>query len=145
MTNFEKLVNSSINTLSVDEILLRPQYEKLAQEAKEAASIFEKIANFPARTDKVEIWQDRDGYNHEYVTHDGMWQARYLHQTYDVLCDKESIFKMYKEDYLCELYRKEYRSEPSGDLSFLRYSAEVTRYFRSFINRMKTKLARDNT
>ena len=99
-----------IKSLTSDEILIVNGLQSVAEEAKAHAELIHKAYhNFGIGEDKIEVWHDRDHNNFEYLTHSGLWQARYLHQTYDVSVDADSIFDYYRAEWLVENgYAKEY-------------------------------------
>lgn len=124
-----------IMKLTPDEILILNGLVDVAREAKTAAKIIQNAFqnSFGIGVDKIEVWHD--DYNAEYLTHDGVWQARYLHQTYDVKCTAEEIFKFFRADYLISNgYEKEfngnYRTE-AGE------KKEVCGYFRCFVKNIQ--------
>lgn len=134
----ERIEVGTIMEMSVDAILLLNGLVDVAREAKEAAElIHEAYKNgFGIGEDKIEVWCDRDGYNHEYLTHAGVWQARYLHQTYDVECTADAIFEHYRAEYLINHnFTREYTDgccqSKAGEQKL------IASYFRSFVSRIK--------
>ena len=124
--------------MTVDEILILNGLVPIAREAKEAAEAIQQAYShgFGIGQDKIEVWRDRDANNFEYLTHGGVWEARYLHQTYDVVCSADSIFEYLRAEYLINNgFAKEYTEDfcrtPEGEYM------EVVRYLRSFIARTK--------
>ena len=77
----------------------------------------------------IKVWEDAAGYNAEYLTHAGLWQGRYLHQSYDVWCTSDEIFKLLVAEYLVE---NNYVERYSG--SEIAENALITGYFRKFVN-----------
>jgi len=122
-----------IMQLTPEEVFAVVKLQELATEANEAAKLIKETYRcFGIGEEEIEVYEDRDGYNHEYLTHSGLWKARYLHQTYDVYCTPEGIFECFKAEYftqmgVCNL------SHQTRDL------AEAARYFRSFINKTRAK------
>ena len=88
----------SINNLSAKDVEILNGLLPLAEEAKRAEEAIKAVYCFSIGEDKIEVWGDE--YNHEYITHDGTWQARYLHQSYDVKCTAEEIFQYLKASFL---------------------------------------------
>jgi hypothetical protein len=84
----------SLSSDDLDNILI---YKELLEEAKEATRIIKSFYKFSIGEDKITVWSD--SCNAEYLTHSGVWMARYLNQTYDVSVNVDSIFKVYKEKY----------------------------------------------
>jgi len=122
---------SRINALTPDEVLAVIKLQDLAVEAKEAEEVISATyCCFGIGEEKVEIWQDRDGYNFEYLTHDGVWQARYLHQQYDVFCSADGIFECLKAEYFTQMGVGNLPRE-------IREMADACRYFRAFVKRTK--------
>lgn len=118
-----------IKSFTVDEIIIMNELLDVAKEAKEAAKLICDTYQFPMREDKITVWSDE--HNAEYLTHNGVWQARYLHQQYDVDCSEDSIFKYFKAEYLvsngfCKEYNGCYTTE-EGDM------AKIAGYFRVFV------------
>lgn len=124
-----------ITSLNADEILIVNGLKDVAAEAKEHAELIAKAYHsFGIGEDKIEVWHDKDWNNFEYLTHDGVWQARYLYQTYDVKVDADSIFELYRAEWLVENgYAEEYE-----DSNFTEYSEKklICGYFRSFVKRI---------
>ena len=133
--------------MKVDEILMVNGLAEVAKEAKESAEIISKAyaKAFGIKEDKIVVWND--AYNAEYLTHDGIWQARYVHQTYDVECTADGIFDYLKADYLIQNGYASPYMEDSCYLSPEGAKQEVVRYFRVFVNRAKeliSSLAQEN-
>ncbi|MBQ9267740.1 MAG: hypothetical protein IJ217_05665 [Clostridia bacterium] len=124
--NIDKLLNSQIMSLTTDELAIMPKLISLAKEAQDAAKLVRESISFKIGEERAEVYRDRDGNNFEYVTVQGVWQARYLHQKYDILCDAESIFKLYTHAYLYEV---------SKDMNLYEESL-IAGYFKSFIHRL---------
>lgn len=125
-----------IMSLNADEILIVNGLQSVAKEAKEHAELIHKTYHsFGIGEDKIEVWHDRDQNNFEYLTHSGVWQARYLHQTYDVSVDADSIFDYYRAEWLVA---NGYAKECEGCyLTKDGRKKQVCRYFRSFVNRIE--------
>ena len=134
----------NILALSVNEIIILNDLADVAKKAKKDAEIIRKAyANsFGIGEDKIEVWRDRDCNNYEYLTHSGVWQARYLHQSYDVRCTEDEIFRYYRAEYLIENgFEKETNGNcytEAGELKF------IVRYFHSFV-RLAQKKLEENT
>ena len=124
--------------MTADEIIIINGLQKVAEEAKEhARRIADAYHCFGIGEDVIEVWHDRDCNNYEYLTHDGVWQARYLHQTYDVKVDADTIFDYYRAEWLIENgYAKEFKN---SYLTECGQKKEVCRYFRLFVNKIKVK------
>ena len=126
---------NKIMSLNADEILIINGLQDVAKEAKEAAELIRKTYVFHIGEDIIEVRHDRDMNNFEYLTHDGVWQARYLHQSYDIKCSEDEIFKYFRAEYLVE---NGFAPELSG--SYYTEEGEmksICRYFRSFLNRTR--------
>lgn len=121
---------AKINTLTADEVLVVNGLQKVAEEAKKASELIHKTYRcFGIGEEKIEVWSDE--YNAEYLTYDGVWQARYLHQTYDVKCTPDGIFEYFKSEYLVsEGYADDYENEEK---------AHICKYFRTFLKKTEAK------
>lgn len=120
-----------IKSFTVDEVIIMNELLDVAKEAKEFAKLIRDTYQFPMGEDKITVWSD--GHNAEYLTHNGVWQARYLHQSYDVECSEDSIFKYLRAEYLvshgfCKEFEDGSRTEDDR-------MAFISRYFRSFVVR----------
>ena len=133
MFDMEKIMG-----MTADEILIEKGLQKVAEEAKEHAKrIADAYHCFGIGEDVIEVWHDKDFNNYEYLTHNGVWQARYLHQTYDVKVDADTIFDYYRAEWLIE---NGYVKESEGCyLTEYGKKKEVCRYFRSFVNKIKVQ------
>lgn len=125
MINYEDVIQMSPNDLIALGLL-----EPLAKKAKLYADIIQQTYLFHANEDKIVIFDDNN--NREYFTHTGIWQARYLNQSYDVACDAATIFQHMAAHCLITNNlvpdRDEWRNyTPESQLSF------VYRYFHKFI------------
>lgn len=132
-----------ITNMKVDDILMLNGLVGVAKEAKEAADIISKAYSkgFGIKEDKIEVWRDRDSNNFEYLTHDGIWQARYLHQSYDVDCTADGIFDYLKAEYLI---KNGYTAGQRGCyLTAEGEKAMVVAYFRTFVHRTKELIGSD--
>ncbi len=128
-----------IMEMTVDQILLINELAEVAKEAKEAAEAINRAYAhaFGIGEDRIEVWSDSN--NFEYLTHDGVWQARYLHQTYDVKCTADEIFKYFRAEYMVKHgFAKEYENSGFGGCYLTEEGKlmEVVRYLRSFINKV---------
>lgn len=128
----------TIMNLSVNEILLLNGLADVAKEAKEAAEIIQKAYTFKCGEDKIEVYHDKDYNNFEYFTHDGVWQARYLHQSYDVICTPDEIFKYFRAEYMIKSgFAKEFDGSAYTSEGQM---MQIANYFRSFVNHSHKKL-----
>lgn len=125
---------ASISTITTDDILILKGLLPLAEEARKAEKMIRDTYCFHIEEDRIELWADE--YNHEYLTHDGVWQARYLHQTYDVECTADSIFEYMKADYLIENGFAEKLSNDNR-LTDVGKKAMIYGYFRNFLKATK--------
>ena len=116
-----------INSLTAEDTKTILKLSELRDEAEKAYGIIRNKIKFSIGEDKIEIWNDTN--NAEYITHKGVWQARYLHQTYDVTCTVEGIFNVFKEEYLDSLKHS----------CMVNNVADSARYFRSFVDGLKKK------
>lgn len=125
----------NVMKLTPDEIILMNGLVSVAKEAKEVAELIRtSFSNsFGIGVDRVEVWHD--DYNHEYLTHDGVWQARYLHQTYDVKCTVEEIYNYFRAEYLVD-------NGFVGEFDGSRYTEAgrmkaICSYFRAFVQKLQ--------
>ena len=116
-----------IGSLSAEEIADILKLEELRKEAQSCYGIIHKNIKFSIGEDKIKLWDDTN--NAEYITHSGVWQARYLHQTYDVICTIEGIFDVFKAEYF-----KSKRHDCK-----VNNTADSARYFRSFCGGLGNK------
>lgn len=132
MFDMEKIMK-----MTPDDIIIINGLCNIAKEAKaDAKKIADAYHCFGIGETIVEVWHDSDRYNHEYLTHDGTWQARYLHQSYDVQVDAESIFDLYRAEWLIDNgYIDEH--DKDGYITTYGRKKEVCRYFRSFVKHIK--------
>lgn len=127
----------NIMKLTPDEVIILNELVSVAKEAKEVAELIHSTYShsFGIGEERIEVWNDK--YNCEYITQEGVWQARYLHQTYDVKCSVEEIYKYFRAEYLVtNRFVEEYESNGNG------YTEEgemrnICRYFRSFVKRIQ--------
>lgn len=124
--DIQELIN-----LTTDEVLIVVELQKLVVEATEASRLIYKVYKcFGIGEDKIVVWND--GNNYEYLSYSGVWQVRYLHQTYDVICSNDGIFDLFKAEYFVE---NGYANEDAE----LRKKAEAAKYFRSFIKQTELR------
>ena len=118
--------------MTADEILIINGLQKVAEEAREDAKKIAEAYHFGIGEEIIEVWHDRERNNFEYLTHEGIWQARYLHQTYDVKIDQETLFDYYRAEWLIENgYVTEYENKEFSKKGF------ISRYLRSFVRRIE--------
>ena len=128
MFDLEKIME-----LTADDLLIVNGLQEVAREAKEHSDLIYKAYEhaFGIGQKKVVIWED--GCNAEYITHEGVWQARYLHQKYDVKVDFDTIFDFYRAEWLIkEGYVKEYFED---EMTVYGKKKEICNYFRVFVRR----------
>lgn len=114
-----------IENLTPEDIELILKYNELLSEAKNAVKIIKNTCLF--HIGEKEITLSDDGNNREYLTYDGIWKARYLHQSYDIPVTIEGIFDVYKAEY-------EHKKSKSTQVNNKAASAG---YFRTFIKRLQ--------
>lgn len=114
-----------IENLTPEDIELILKYNELLSEAKNAVKIIKNTCLF--HIGEKEITLSDDGNNREYLTFDGIWKARYLHQSYDIPVTIEGIFDVYKAEY-------EHKKSKSTQVNNKAASAG---YFRTFIKRLQ--------
>ena len=127
---------NKIMSLNADEILIANGLREVAEEAKADSELIYKTYHcFGIGEERIEVWRDKDANNFEYLTHDGVWEARYLHQKYDVKVDKDTIFDYYKAEWLI---KNGYALEMEGN----RYTEDgkkkqICECFRAFVSRAR--------
>lgn len=120
-------LDSLVLKLSPEEILLLNDLPALVNKAIEDATLINDTYTFKANQESTVVWSD--DYNVEYFTREGIWQARYLHQSYDVECTAQAIYELYRDAYL-------YEKGLTDDKHYSR-SKEIANYFRGFVNKTK--------
>lgn len=133
---------ATIDKLTPDEINIAVKLKELAEEARKASDLIHATYHcFGINEEIVEVWHDKKNKNHEYLTHTGVWQARYLHKSYDVVCTSKDIFDLFKAEFLIA---HKYVSEiENGVYSSYGRKKETCRYFREFI-RLTENIAADS-
>lgn len=114
-----------IESLTPDDIACIEDMQKLLKDATDYANKIKNSFIFRIGEKRKTVWEDT--HNAEYLTINGIWQARYLHQTYDVKCDRDSIFDVLREEYIVN---------HSPFTCKVNNKAESARYFKSFIKRI---------
>lgn len=114
-----------IENLTPEGIGLILKYNELLSEAKNAVKTIKNTCLF--HIGEKEITLSDDGNNREYLTFDGIWKARYLHQSYDIPVTIEGVFDVYKAEY-------EHRKSKSTSVN---KKANSAGYFRSCVRRLQ--------
>lgn len=117
-----------LNNLSAEDLENIVIYRNLLTDAKSDVAAIVSAYKFKIGEEVITIWDDSN--NAEYLTHSGFWKARYLHQSYDVKIDAESVFDVYKEEYLNKKSKSITRN----------VKAESASYFKSFADRARSVL-----
>jgi len=92
-----------------------------AEELIRTTYLFDKM-----KEERIVVWTD--GYNYDYVTKDGVWQADYLHRQYRVHCTVEGIFEVIKGGYFMH----------SGTSVDMKQRAQLWSYFKWFLEKTRT-------
>lgn len=129
--SLENLFNLDMRELEVLSGLI-----PVAKEATEAYELIRKTYRFAIGEDSIVVWSD--SCNKELLTHAGIWQARYLHQKYDVQCTKEEIFRHYKAKWLIDNGYVPERTA-RGSITEEAMLSEACKYFQSFVKRTRNK------
>lgn len=119
-----------LKSLTAEDLRRIEVYQKLLKEAEEAVKAVIGKYKFDICQAKITLWSD--GNNAEYLTHNGVWQARYLHQRYDVPITVDDVFDVFKEAY-------EHNLKNTGRVNI---KADSAGYFRSFVSKCKEKTER---
>ena len=129
---------NKILSLTAEEIIIVNALDKVAEEARADAKKIAEAYHFSIGQEEIEVYHDRDCNNFEYLTHSGIWKARYLHQSYDVKVDFESIYELYRAEWLIENgYAKE---TVNGFLTEFGKKKEACSYFREFVRKIPDKV-----
>lgn len=86
-----------IESLTAGEIKTILALNEIRLEAAADSAFIHSVMTFKIGEKRKTVWED--SHNAEYLTYEGVWQARYLHQAYDVDCSAVGIFNAYKEAY----------------------------------------------
>ena len=124
------------NFTSTDSVTIIHELLPIVSKAKDIAQQIYETYLFHIGEEKIEVWSDEC--NHEYLTHDGIWQARYLNQAYDIRCDVETIFNYMKSYYLVKNGFVK-GSDENGCYTEDGERAAIFLYFNSFIKKTKEK------
>ena len=121
----------SIKKIGPKDIMIINSLLPLAKQAIEAEKLIRETYLFHIGETKITVWTDQN--NWEYITRDGVWQARYLNQEYDVECTAEVIFDYAKADYLVKNgYVKECENSYFTEEG---KKAEIYKYFSCFLKK----------
>lgn len=122
-----------IKELTPKEVEVVCAVQELIRPAEEMAELVREAYRFRFGESKICVWND--GSNEEWLTYEGKWQARYLHQEYDIACTKESIFNYLVAEYIVEnnLHEDAFNIVKVD----LEDQAKAFGYFREFIERTK--------
>ena len=126
---------SDIEALEPDDIIILNGLLPLAEKAKEAEEMIKEVYVFHMGENKITVWEDEC--NTEYLTFEGIWQARYINQVYDIECSAETIFEYMKSDYLVK--NEIIASEEHSHFTEEGQRAFVFKYFNTFLKRTKKK------
>ena len=129
------LNNASIEKildLTADEIIVAVELQKVAKEAADVAQLIRDTYHcFGLNEDQIEVYRDHDGCNREFLTHDGVWLARYLHQSYNVDCSTTIIYEYLRAEFLVNNgYMPEYEGNILTDIGEKKL---ICSYFRKFV------------
>ncbi len=95
MFNYEQ-----ITKMTPDEIKMISEMIPIANAAKKAVEMIKEVYTFHIGEETKKIWGD--AHNSEFITHKGEWQARYLHQSYDVKIDEKTVFDYFAAQHICQ-------------------------------------------
>lgn len=124
---------AKIRKLTPEEVEAVCAMQELTKTAEEIAKLVREAYRFRFGEDKICVWED--GNNKEWITHEGKWQARYLHQEYDIACTKECILEYLMADYIVN--NNLHKDAPSLMKEDFEQEAIILGYFRAFIERTK--------
>lgn len=124
-----------IQRLTPDEVEVVCAMQEMTKTAEEMSELVRNAYHFRLGEDRIRVWNDE--HNAEFLTHDGWWQARYIHQEYEVTCTKECIFKYLVAEYIVN--NNLHKDAPSLQKAGFEEEAMVFGYFRAFIERTKNE------
>lgn len=101
-----KITRKLLESITPDDIIKIEAYKTLLAQAEADVSAINKAYLFHIGEKRLTVWND--GNNAEYLTHDGLWQARYLHQSYNVQVTVDDVFSVYKSEADSEGYFREF-------------------------------------
>lgn len=131
MIDFEK-----IRSMTPAEVKLVAVMDTMLKHAEEIVDMIKSAYTFKMGEDSIKVADD--GNNKEFLTHSGVWQARYLHQKYDVEIDAEKIMQMQLAAYavkngICPETCNGVATQ-EGELAL------IDRYFSAFVRTTREKL-----
>lgn len=119
--------------LTVEDLKDIEQLQKFRKEAEELYHTVIKNQTVPLILDNMnryKLWDDSNNATYlALVEGKWIWQARYLHQTYDVPIDIEGIYRMMIRGY-------EHRKDESKR-GFVNNNEDAIKYFKSYVNGLK--------
>lgn len=128
MVDWEK-----INKLTPEEIKVASAMQELYETAQEQEKLIREAYKFEIGQDRICVLKDE--HNAEYLTHSGEWQARYVHQEYEVPCTAKAIFELMIADYIVS---QGFHANCSAlEKNMLAEKAQRFGYFWAFIERTK--------
>lgn len=124
---------AKIQKLTPEEVEVVCAMQELPKTAEEMAKLVREAYRFRFGEDKICVCDD--GNNKECLTYEGKWQARYLHQEYDIACTKDEIFEYLVAEYIVT-NRLHLDASDFEKVNF-EEGAKAIGYFRRFIERTK--------
>lgn len=121
-----EITTDLIESLTAEDVELILKYNELLSEAKNAVKIIKNTCLFHIGEKEITLFND--GNNREYLTFDGIWKARYLHQSYDIPVTVEGVFDVYKAEYEYKKLKSTRRND----------KAESAKYFRTFVRELQS-------
>lgn len=124
-----EITSDLLESLTTEDIAKILDYRNLLIDAKMDVEAIRETYKFKIGEEKITIWNDE--HNVEYLTHNGVWQARYLHQTYDLPVTVDAVFEAYKELY----------NEQRNPRKLVNNIADGAKYFKSFAQKARKLMA----
>lgn len=119
--------------LTVEDLKDIEQLQKFRKEAEELYHTVIKNQTVPLILDNMnryKLWDDSNNATYlALVEGTWIWQARYLHQTYDIPIDIEGIYRMMVRGY-------EHRKDESKR-GFVNNNEDAIKYFKSYVDGLK--------
>lgn len=125
-----EITSDLLESLTAEDIKKILDYRHLLIDAKMDVEAITETYKFKIGEEKITIWKDEN--NAEYLTYNGVWQARYLHQTYDLPVTVDAVFEAYKELY----------NEKKNPSMLVNNIADGAEYFKSFAQKARKLMER---
>lgn len=126
-----------LNDLTIEDLKDIEKLQEFRKKAENLYTIVVREQTVPLVLDeqnRYRLWYDGNNANYlKYINGGWVWQARYLHQSYDVPINAEKIYKMMVRAYE---YDKDKNNKGTRNSN-----KEAIEYFSSYVDRLKEKNA----